>query len=254
MTTSPRALLQFANGAPITPCIAAAWEGLRFLGYDCEAFEIAQDPDTGRYAIPPVGGAIVVGGVQAVHAAFTQIGIARPEPIDYPEALRPWFGRHVRRALLPEAHMLLGPKQRDPRPWFVKPVRPKAFTGDVFDDGADLYNATAHLDEDEPVWMSEVVEFVSEWRCFVTDGSLVGIKHYRGNPWVLPAKVDVVPMVRESMALGRAGLSVDVGVTKDGRTLLVECNDGYALGYYGLDSLAYAELLIARWRQLTAPR
>ena len=250
--TTPKALLQFHDGAPLTPCIAAAWEGLRFLGYDCEAFDTRRHlgeatPDAiaaaSLPALPP--GAIVVGGVQACHAAFAQLGAAKPEPIDYPEYLWPWLGREVRRATLPEAHRALRTA-----PWFVKPIRPKAFTGDVFESGAELYDATAHLDEDEPVWISGVVDFVSEYRCFVSGGGLSGIRHYRGDPWVLPSKVDVVSMVRASAPMGRAGFSIDVGVTKDGRTLLVECNDGYALGYYGLDSLAYAELLIARWRQI----
>lgn len=245
-----KALLQFNDGAPITPCIAAAWEGLRFLGYDCAAFEISRNlgeatPEAAAaWSIPKVDD-LLVGGVQACHAAFTQVGVVHPTALDYPEPLRPWFGRDIRRATLVEAHRALRSA-----PWFVKPVRPKAFTGDVFDSGVDLYNATAHLDEDAPVWMSECVDFVSEWRCFVTNGSLAGIKHYRGDPWVMPDRIEVIRMVRASMDMGIAGLSVDVGVTKDGRTLLVECNDGYALGYYGLDSLAYAELLIARWNQI----
>ena len=34
------------------------------------------------------------------------------------------------------------------------------------------------------------------------------------------------------------------------RTLLVEMNDTYALGCYGLPSLFYAKLISARWSQL----
>lgn len=36
-----------------------------------------------------------------------------------------------------------------------------------------------------------------------------------------------------------------------GRTLLIEVNDGYALGCYGLFYLDYAKLLSARWAELT---
>jgi hypothetical protein len=44
--------------------------------------------------------------------------------------------------------------------------------------------------------------------------------------------------------------SMDIGVTKDGRTLLVELNDAYALGCYGLPAIYYAKLISARWSQL----
>ena len=40
-------------------------------------------------------------------------------------------------------------------------------------------------------------------------------------------------------------------MTADGRTLLIEINDGYALGNYGLQEILYAKLLSARWAELT---
>ncbi len=47
-----------------------------------------------------------------------------------------------------------------------------------------------------------------------------------------------------------AGYAMDIGVTKNGQTLLVEINDGFALGCYGADSIQYAKLLSARWCEL----
>lgn len=47
-----------------------------------------------------------------------------------------------------------------------------------------------------------------------------------------------------------AGYGIDFGVTADRRTLLVEVNDGYALGCYGLQHDLYAQLLSARWSEL----
>ena len=46
---------------------------------------------------------------------------------------------------------------------------------------------------------------------------------------------------------------MDVGVLDDGRSALVEANDGFAVGRYGLDPNAYADMLAARWRQLVLP-
>ena len=47
-----------------------------------------------------------------------------------------------------------------------------------------------------------------------------------------------------------AGCSIDIGVTRDGRTVLIEINDGFALGCYGADCIQYAKLLSARWCEL----
>ena len=47
-----------------------------------------------------------------------------------------------------------------------------------------------------------------------------------------------------------AGCALDFGVTEDGRTLLIEMNDGYSLGTYGLEATLYARLLTARWAEL----
>lgn len=43
---------------------------------------------------------------------------------------------------------------------------------------------------------------------------------------------------------------MDICVTDDGRTLLVEFNDTYSLGCYGLNDIQCAKLISARWSQL----
>ena len=51
-----------------------------------------------------------------------------------------------------------------------------------------------------------------------------------------------------------AGYALDAGVLGDGRTALVEINDGYALGFYGRltpeRAQAYLSLLTARFRNV----
>ena len=44
---------------------------------------------------------------------------------------------------------------------------------------------------------------------------------------------------------------MDFGILEDGRTCLVEVNDGSSLGRYdGINGSDYTDLLIARWNQL----
>ena len=47
-----------------------------------------------------------------------------------------------------------------------------------------------------------------------------------------------------------SAFSLDVGLTDDGRTLLVEVNDYWALGSYGLEGKDYALLCARRMREI----
>lgn len=100
----------------------------------------------------------------------------------------------------------------------VKPVESKKFTGKVISSIKDLigcgaYNEDWHYNYDAEV-LDEIMDQFIEW--------------------------DKRPMA----------CSIDIGVTKDGRTLLIECNDAYSLGAYGLVDYKYTKLLSARWSQL----
>ena len=44
---------------------------------------------------------------------------------------------------------------------------------------------------------------------------------------------------------------INFGVTSKGETLLVEVNEGYALGCYGLLPDLYVKMIITRWAELT---
>jgi hypothetical protein len=58
--------------------------------------------------------------------------------------------------------------------------------------------------------------------------------------------------IRHWGASAPAGYGVDFGVNADGKTLLVEVNEGYSLGCLGLSAVTYSHLLEARWSELTA--
>lgn len=94
-----------------------------------------------------------------------------------------------------------------------------------------------------------MVDFVSEYRCFVKYGEILDVRRYRGD-WSKAPSREVVERAIAAYASAPAGYAADFGVTSDGRTLLVEVNDGYSLGPYGLWPELYAQLLSARWAQM----
>ena len=48
----------------------------------------------------------------------------------------------------------------------------------------------------------------------------------------------------------KAAYGIDFGVLAQGDTALIELNDGFSLGSYGLDQSVYADLIVARWTEL----
>jgi hypothetical protein len=102
---------------------------------------------------------------------------------------------------------------------------------------------------DMEIQISEPVEFVTEYRGFVLRGDLVGLKHYKGDFGLVPD----VAVIKQAIAAYKGApvaYSIDFGVDDKGRSLLVEVNDAFALGNYGLNSLIYTDIIEARWDEI----
>lgn len=224
----------------LTPSHAIAWHGFDKLGLLPQAFAV-DDLMAGR--VPLQREVVVVGGVGVVVEALRQLGV-EPPALDYPDALQPFLGRRVWRATLAE----LRRHREDDPPVFAKPLVDKRFVGLVVRKFRDLIG-TAHLPDDEPIHLSDAVEFVAEKRYFMLDGELVWMGHYAGDPLAQLDHERVRAAARAWTDAPRA-CGLDFGLTSDGRTLLVEVNDAFALGAYGTPPLLYAQLLAARWKQL----
>lgn len=243
-----RVLIQKKNGEFATVNGWVAWSGFDEKAYPISFFEWA-DLREGRVEVTPA--TLVVGGVATVLHALRQLGAA-PDTIDFPESLRAYLGRGLRAGTLGEVRGLL--TADDPKPLFVKPRGVhKAFNGCVMSAFRDLI-PTAHLPDDLAVWVSDTVEFVSEWRYFVRRHEIIGVGHYSGDPFTHPDAAMVRAAVRHYRVEAPAAYGIDFGVTADGRTLLVEVNDAYSLGHIGLRPVPYAHMLEDRWVELVTGR
>lgn len=105
---------------------------------------------------------------------------------------------------------------------------------------------------DYPIWISEVVEFIAEWRCFVLDGQVLDVRPYTGD-YHAHFDASVIDEAISCWKNAPIAYGLDIGVTRDGRTLVVEVNDGYALGNYGLSPLNSINFHKARWKEMVKP-
>jgi ATP-grasp domain, R2K clade family 2 len=85
------------------------------------------------------------------------------------------------------------------------------------------------------------------------DGEVLGIRYYKGDVRLFP-DVTVIDRAIAAYTNSPAAYAIDFGIVADGRTLLVETNEAYSLGCYGLPELRYSSLIERRWQELLASR
>jgi len=193
---------------------------------------------------PTVG---VMGYVGDVRSALRAMGRPEPANVDYPEALKEFLGREITIGTL-------GDVRRHPaEPKFIKPLEHKAFTGFVLDGlSADSRRRVITQDDATPVYIVEPVEFVAEYRSFLLGREVLDCRKYRGDWSVAPDRAVVLAAVEAMAGHAPAAYCLDWGITPEGKTLLVEMNDGFSFGHYGLPTISYARMLSARWHEMAS--
>lgn len=184
-----------------------------------------------------LGDYVPVGSVEFTEEFARLNGVKIPQNITYPPELMPFLKRKVWR----DEFFWIDKKA------FVKPVRTKAFTGAI----KEILSETVR--DAEPVWASEPVEFRAEFRFYVLGARILGYSRYDDGDIedLLPDESVVVRMI-DAFRDQPVGFAVDVGLVGE-ETVLVEVNDGWALGYYPWGNCSqkdYVDLITARWNQI----
>lgn len=244
-----KVLIQKKNGEFLNVSCYEAWDGFYKTGFEIEFFEGLEELLLKLVDARP-DETIVHGSVYMVREALKRFGY-EPFVQDYPSELREFLGRNIAMMKMNEFMVLVNSDEFE-TPRFVKPVLHKQFVGKVVRSFADIIQL-AGIPDDSEVWVSDVVDFYTEWRVFVLREQVVGIKHYKGNAWALPSKFEIERMIG-AFKNAPAAYSLDVGVVArdsgGSSTLLVEINDSFALGAYGLPSIKYCQMIAARWKEL----
>jgi hypothetical protein len=231
---------EFANIDTFTALL-----GFREKGYEIITFEYPEIDE-----LPLDDESIVCGGIPVVLRALKRLGITPPELPSIPLQITDFAARKISTATLGEVRLWVNAGQSI----FIKPLPGdrKLFPGKPLKEFRDLIS-TRHLPDEQIVVTSEIVEFHSEYRAFVMDGEILGIHYYKGNIRLFP-DFTVIDRAIAAYTSAPAAYAIDFGIVADGRTLLVETNEAYSLGCYGLPELRYSSLIERRWQELLANR
>lgn len=178
-------------------------------------------------------------------AAAMGLELAAP-PLDWLPGLPERFRkRHIVLTTLAEA-------RAGTDPLFIKPVNDKAFPADIY-RGSEL---PADFEAQMPVLVSEVVEWTSEFRCFILDrrvvthsiylrdGNLQTEQDYHASEQELASAADFARELLEDdcIPLPRAAV-LDVGVIRGRGWAVVEQNSAWGSGIYGCDPAKVLQVL-----------
>jgi hypothetical protein len=235
---------KLASGEFPSPNFYIAWRGFDDRGFSIRFFTFAE---LKQGAVDVSASNMVVGGAGAMVMALAKLGVHLPVIDDLPEPLAFLRGRKLWTSTLGEVRAL---SEKIESPMFIKPLRDlKAFSGRLVGSFRDILS-TAHLPDEMPVQVSEVVRFVSEWRFFVQKGEVIGAGCYRGDPRQFIDRRSLDAAIESWGPAAPSAYGIDLGLTDDGRTLLVEVNDGFSLGCMGLKPMSYSLFLQTRWEEL----
>lgn len=196
---------------------------------------------------------LVVGDNPTMMNVFKLLGINWTND-SYPQSLRKYLNRNVWESSI--RNLLLRSHENDIGNIFVKPKsKAKLFTGFVINSNRDLYRLHG-IAKDTDLYCSSVVNWLSEYRVFVNKSRIVGVRNYDGDK-ALTLNMEVVENAIydfEKSNQRTDAYGIDFGVLDDGRTALIEWNDGFALGSYGLEKEIYTQLILTRWKEIVNER
>lgn len=226
------------------------WGVVAFLGFRARGASIKffEDIET----VPRNRDIILLSYIDETRTFFKDMGYKVPEDMSFPESLRNQkhlWKRDIEMCTAKEIEeRYIVTKGLDLFvPFFCKPAN--VLKGFQYGIIKTIEEFKAIVDTKMDVIVSEVIDFVSEYRCFIIDKKIVSCQHYLGDLSLYPSFsfVESIVAVYKDAPIG---YSIDVGITNTGHTALIECNDGWSLGSYGCMPKLYTRLLSERWLEI----
>jgi hypothetical protein len=133
---------------------------------------------------------------------------------------------------------------------FIKPVQTKLFTGLVLD--GCTYSCLDNLPPETIVWAYDVFNsnIESEWRVYIHKNLIIDSRNYSGDITISPDYNYVKKVISENRNQFPCAYTIDVGIFHSGDNVVVEFNDMWAIGNYGMPNDIYLKLLQDRYFEI----
>ena len=223
-----------------------AWKGYNMSGYSAVMFDDVDSVNITKETP-------IFAGSRTFDKVMNKLNVNYTGINTYPDSLSKYYNREITKTTLGVAKSKFSSNES---PLFVKPILNKQFNGNLWKSFLDLI-PLAKIPDETSVLMCEPVKFESEFRVYVIEDEIVGIKHYHGDLRLVPSDSFIKDVIKSYKNEAPSGYAVDVGIIRKELNssisyidTVVEVNDGTSLGNYGLDPVHYAELLLTRWTEI----
>lgn len=135
---------------------------------------------------------------------------------------------------------------------FIKPVEIKAYgVSGLVMDGAK-YTILNDIPGDTKFYAYEpfLKKLSSEWRIYVHRHKMVDARNYSGNYCQMFNPIYVNQVISENKLDFPIAYTIDIGIFDDGENVVVEFNDMWAIGNYGIPNDLYLTLLKDRFFEI----
>ena len=184
-----------------------------------------------------------------------------PKANSYPKCLQEFYKRDIWEATLLDAKR----DYLDNANYFIKPrYEFKTFTGfniqGTTDNNKDINKITNKYKHKYPIYCSELIKIISEYRVYVANNKILEIVHYWDNEIydkniIKNAKINEKIVKRAVQTLSNSdenldGYAIDFAIIENGDTVLLELNKGFSIDSYTASDETYYKVIKSRWDEL----
>ena len=196
---------------------------------------------------------VPVGSVEFVSAYlrkfYPEAAVTALLPLNVPDELFPFAGRSIANCYNRDDFRTFA--ARIPDLWSKRPTiyrKNLQVIKDPFNGPIDYpYDAT----DFRGCQISPVIDILSEWRVFVFHGMILDCRNYAGDFFMYPNPETIRQMVKVYDAAAPVAYTLDVAVTPEGKTVVIECHRFFSCGLYGFSDIAkYPKMLSQAWFQM----
>lgn len=137
---------------------------------------------------------------------------------------------------------------------FIKPFDIKLFTGFVIDQMQ--YSSLNGIPDETPVMVYEPFKYPieSEWRCYILNNRVEYIANYSGDFLVNLNGTYLQKVIADNKSTFPTAYTIDIGVLANGENVVIEFNDMWAIGNYGVPNDLYLRMLKERYFEIIRNR
>lgn len=181
---------------------------------------------------------LFVGSVEFMREVFKRIGkndVRLPMNSDRPHEI----------ITLEEAHNRVAKGEKI----FIKPLEIKLFTGLVLD--GFVYKQLTDLPQDTKVMAYKPFDekILSEWRLYVHNKKIIDARNYSGDFLNIPNYLNAYDFIKSNKDFPCA-YTIDIGSLSNDESVIIEFNDMWAIGNYGMPNDLYLKLLKDRYFEI----